>query len=141
MSTKYTGHCNHKMIHKILKEHEKDLKEHEKEALKALRTKIHDIIKGVDNIEITIYLDDIDPITVKQGAGENELVIQFSKNSDKVDFAWVQKTVSQRLYEAVTGLAWNVVEGVCEVLRSIFTIAKEAITGAARQQITWEKKD
>lgn len=129
------------MIHKILKEHEKDLKEHEKEALKALRTKIHEIIQGINNIEITIYLDDIDPITVKQGAGDNELVIQFSKNSDKVDFAWVQKTFGQRLYEALSGLAWNVVEGVCEVLRSIFTTAKEAIIGVARQQITWEKRD
>lgn len=140
MST-YRGHCNHKMIHKILKDYGKDLKEHEKEALKALRTKIHEIIGGIKNIEITIYLDDIEiePVTIKEGAGDNELVIQFTKDGE-VDFAWVQKTFGQKLYEAVTDLAWNVLDAIADALKSVISIAKNALVSSARERIEWKKE-
>lgn len=124
------------MVHKILTDHKKELKDHEQEALKAMRTKIQGISGGIKNIKVTIYLDDMEPVTIVEGAGDNKLVIQFKK-SGEIDFEWEQKTFGQKLYEKLTDFAWDFVDMVLDTLKSLIPLGKEALVGVVRKQIKW----
>lgn len=131
------------MIHKILVDlhHNEKFKKHEREALQKLRLGIHEIVGGVTSLKVTIYLEDIDPIVIIYGKGENELVTQFKENGD-VDFKWTEKTLGQKTKEFFGDFASKVIYKIVDILAQV--VGENISTGIqwiGKKAIAWKSGD
>lgn len=109
-------------------DHRVVLLEFEKNGLGELRTKIHDIVSNINDLEVFIYIDDGDtPIVVQNGECYNKLVIRFDANG--IDYRWVEKTLVNKSKDFFRDLAVKVASTARDVIiESARGIFQKAIT-------------
>lgn len=124
------------MIHRILTDHMSELQAYQQEILKKMRPHIHKIVKDINNIKVTIYLDLLS-FEIQEGNGDNELVIQFNTNGD-MEFEWTKKTFGQWLYDVITDIATEITETVIAAIKAVIKLTQNMVGMERREAITWK---
>lgn len=107
--------------------HDKSKKEYLK-----LRQKISDYVgSSMDNVHVTIYVDDVldEPIIMCAGDGENILVITIDADANATH-TWVQKTWKKVFRDALDNI-----ESVVKNIATMIVSKASALVGSARPAI------
>nr|XP_034312015.1 uncharacterized protein LOC117684354 [Crassostrea gigas] len=108
-----SAQLDHKALHNAFKRIKEKFKDHSelKTAFYKLRGKIHTFIGNcVNNVKVTIYIDEVldDPIEIRAGAGENDFIITIDKDAN-VTYSWTRETWGKVLRDA-----WNKAKDITE---------------------------
>lgn len=106
-------------MHEILTDHRPKLRKEVAAGIKKLKTEIYSKLREARNVTVIIHLDDLDPISVVDGKGENILVIHIDGEGE-ITHEWNETTMLQKMRFAIQDV---VSSKVFSFVKHLFAVA------------------